>query len=89
MYIIMKLIPYKDSTYLENYQIQAVSTQNSTNIKKMILIKFILCFVICSMSAAMKFQKIQESKSISDKKKVLSYLRLGRLNRSRSGLLFH
>ena len=34
MYIFMKLIPYKDSTYLENYQIQAVSTQNSTNIKK-------------------------------------------------------
>ena len=27
MYIIMKLIPYKDRFYLENYQIQAISSQ--------------------------------------------------------------
>ena len=83
-----RIIKFKRFLKASSFIKQAVST------RKMIAIKFILFFVICSMSAAMILQQIQgriqhESKSVGDKEKILAYLRLGRLNRSRSGLLFH
>ena len=88
-------------TYHIKWRILILELSNSRGFKKqvvstrkMIAIKFILFFVICSLSAAMILQQIQgriqyKSKSVSNKEKILAYLRLGQLNRSRSGLLFH
>ena len=58
------------------------------------MIKCIIFLAIISMSAAMGFRPIKatvqyKSNAISDKEKVLAFLRRGRVNRSRTGLLFH
>ena len=92
--IISKIINQPIFSTSKQFQQASSFNKQAVSTRKMIAIKFILFFVICSLSAAMILQQIQgriqyKSKSVSNKEKILAYLRLGQLNRSRSGLLFH
>ena len=65
-----------------------------SSISKMNMIKCILFLALFSMSAAMGFHPIKatvqyKANSISDKDKVLAFLRRGRINRSRTGHMFY